>query len=204
VILALFQLVLYRISGQTDIVVGMSVANRNRRELEDLIGFFVNLLPIRTQFSEEMSFDDLIEGVVRTATAALDHQDYPFDLLVQRMRPERLSNRQPLLNVVYAFQRFDDLRVESGAMPVEARAGQDRQPADRVQARRFDVPFRTSKFDLTLFAIDGAAAGGLDFVLEYDTGLFRPVRARQFLDLLVRFVGAAAGQATAHGEIVAS
>jgi amino acid adenylation domain-containing protein/non-ribosomal peptide synthase protein (TIGR01720 family) len=205
-ILALFQLVLYRISGQTDIVVGMSVANRNHRDLEGLIGFFVNLLPIRTRFSEEMSLDDLVERVARTATAALDRQDYPFDLLVQRMRPERLSNRQPLLNVVYAFQRFDDLRVETGGMSADLERDQGGGPAAAagLQVRRFDVPFRTSKFDLTLFAIDGAADGALRFVLEYDTGLFQADRARQILDLLVRFAGAAAGHAEAQGEIVAS
>jgi hypothetical protein len=121
------------------------------------------------------------------------------------MRPERLSNRQPLLNVVYAFQRFDDLRVDTG-IPADAGREPGREPAgdDGLQVRTFDVPFRTSKFDLTLFAIDGAADGALRFVLEYDTGLFQADRARQVLDLLVRFAGAAAGQVEARGEIVAS
>ena len=192
-VLALFQLVLYRLSGQADICVGMSVANRTHRDLEGLIGFFVNLLPIRTRFSEQMDLDGLVDQVARTATAAMDRQDYPFDLLVRRMHPERVSNRQPLLNVVYAFQQFDDLQADADASDRKATSDLNAAPDGATQTQAYDVPFRTSKFDLTLFGIDRANDGTLRLVLEYDSGLFRSERARQLLALLVRFAGLAAG-----------
>jgi amino acid adenylation domain-containing protein/non-ribosomal peptide synthase protein (TIGR01720 family) len=198
-VLALFHLVLYRLSGQADVCVGMSVANRNHRELEGLIGFFVNLVPVRVRITEPMEFATLLDQVARMATAALDRQDYPFDLLVRRMQPERVSNRQPLINVVYAFQQFDDLRVSVDATDVGGRASADPAPdAGATRAEAFEVPFRTSKFDLTLFVIDRPDDGTLRVVLEYDSTLFHAERARQLVDLLIRFAGVAAADGARH------
>ena len=161
--LAMFMLTLYRLTGQDDVCVGMSVANRNHPDLERLIGFFVNLLPIRVRFTEDMDLDALFARVSRTVTDALDRQDYPFDLLVQRMNPHRAVTRQPLVNVVYAFQNYADVQMNVERAPaaaVDSGAG--------IQAFDFDV--RTSKFDLTLFVAD--EQDHLRLTLEYDTGLF--------------------------------
>ena len=184
-VLALFMLTLNRLSGQNDLCVGMSVANRNHPDLEGLIGFFVNVLPVRGRFAEGMLLDDLLDRVSASATGALDRQDYPFDRLVQRLNPNRTTSRHPLINVVYAFQNFGDLRLEQGS------SATDTDSATTI--RPFEFAFRTSKFDLTLFVSNEADT--LRLTLEYDTGLFAPATAKRHLALLARFARMAAAPA---------
>jgi amino acid adenylation domain-containing protein/non-ribosomal peptide synthase protein (TIGR01720 family) len=186
VVLALFQLALYKWSGQSDVSVGMSVANRTQADLEGLVGFFVNLVPIRARLSEDMDLDALIDQVSTRVSEALDH-DCPFDLLIRGLGRQRVANRQPLINVVYAFQRFDDLRLDREEVDAGSQPGDD-------SIRQYPIEFRTSKFDLTLFAADDGPGRSLKFVLEYDTGLFRKSTAERILNALCRFATAAASQ----------
>jgi len=185
VVLAVFKLVLFQLTKQEDFCVGVSVANRSRAELENLIGFFVNILPVRTRCSESMEFDELLAQVTAAADEALEHQDYPFDLLVQKVNPARANNRQPLLNVVYGFQNYSDVHVEVGADATASASA----AAELAPAREFERTFRTSKFDLTLFVDDHGAGQQLALALEYDTGLFRPETVRRQVQLLERFAG---------------
>ena len=189
VLLGLFQLSLYKLSGQRDLCVGLSFANRNRKELENLIGFFVNLVPIRTVLSDDMELEELIGRLATEVTDALDH-DCPFDRLVRRLNPERLANRQPLVNVVYAFHRFDDLRLDVG---VGVSPRRPREDADAV--RSYPIRFRTSKFDLTLFVIDEGEGRPVRLLLEYDTALFTTAGATRVVDAVVRFAHLAVGVA---------
>ena len=181
VLLGVFNLLLYQITKQADFCVGMSIANRNHPDLENLIGFFVNLLPIRVQLDESMDFDSLLDQVVGAADAAVEHQDYPFDLMVQELNPDRAANRQPLLNIVYAFQNFSDVSVDIGANVPDQSS--DALPSPEITP--FEHTFHTSKFDLTLFAED--AAGNINLTLEYDTGLFKAATIQRYLNLLDRF-----------------
>jgi amino acid adenylation domain-containing protein/non-ribosomal peptide synthase protein (TIGR01720 family) len=189
VLLALFQLSLFKLSGQHDLCVGMSFANRNRKELENLIGFFVNLVPIRTVLSDDMELEELIGRLAKDVADALDH-DCPFDRLVRRLNPERIANRQPLVNVVYAFHRFDDLRLDVGA---GVSPGPPREDAGAV--RSYPIRFRTSKFDLTLFVIDEGEGRQGRLLLEYDTALFTTAGATRVVDAVVRFAHLAVGVA---------
>jgi len=184
VVLAVFKLLLFQLTKREDLCIGVSVANRSHPDLESLIGFFVNILPIRVRLDEAMEFDVLLAEVVAACEEAFEHQDYPFDLLVQKLNPARAANRQPLLNVIYAFQNFADVHVAApggGDRAGEAEAG-------RTQVRAFEHAFKTSKFDLTLFVSD--AGGKLQLTLEYDTGLFRAETAARYLALLARFARA--------------
>jgi hypothetical protein len=186
VTLALFNLLLFRWTGQHDLCVGMSVANRNHPDLEPLIGFFVNVLPLRCTLSADMEFDDLLTQVIERADEALVHQDYPFDLMIRQVNPARQANRQPLVNVIYGFQNFIDVNVEvlreSAVQPVNSTP-----PDHAIKWRSFDFSFATAKFDLTLFVIE--SSDRLRFTLEYDSNLFLASTIGAQLRTLAEFAG---------------
>jgi amino acid adenylation domain-containing protein/non-ribosomal peptide synthase protein (TIGR01720 family) len=186
VTLALFNLLLFRWTGQHDLCIGMSVANRNHPDLEPLIGFFVNVLPLRCTLSADMEFDDLLTQVIERADEALVHQDYPFDLMIRQVNPARQANRQPLVNVIYGFQNFIDVNVEvlreSAMQPVNSTP-----PDHAIKWRSFDFSFATAKFDLTLFVIE--SSDSLRFTLEYDSNLFQASTIGAQLRTLAEFAG---------------
>ena len=103
-LLAVFGMLLSRYSGQDDIVVGSPIANRQEEQLEALIGFFVNSLVMRVRPRGEMSFGELLSEVRQTALAAYEHQDVPFERLVEELSPERSLNTTPLFQVMFALQ----------------------------------------------------------------------------------------------------
>ncbi|MBG1271675.1 non-ribosomal peptide synthetase [Nostoc sp. WHI] len=104
ILLAAFQVLLYRYTQQEDIVIGSPIANRNRSEIEGLIGFFVNSLVLRTQLSGNPTFRELLSRVKEVAFGAYAHQDLPFEKLVEELHPERNLNQNPLFQVVFALQ----------------------------------------------------------------------------------------------------
>ncbi len=184
VVLTLFKLTLYQWTRQDDFCVGMSIANRNHPDLENLVGFFVNILPIRSQFSPDMEFEDLLRQVMHNTYEAFAHQDYPFDLLIQRLNPKRSSNRQPIFNVLYAFQNFTDIHVDTGAFPAERDV--DGERSDALDSwTSFEFSFATSKFDLTLFVLEDGDV--IHLSLEYDTGLFLERTINGLLERLRRY-----------------
>ena len=103
-LLAAFQTLLYRYTGQEDLAVGSPIANRNRSELEGLIGFFVNSLVLRTNLAGNPTFRALLRQVQATTLAAYAHQDVPFEKLVEVLQPARDFSRNPLFQVVFALQ----------------------------------------------------------------------------------------------------
>ena len=132
VLLAAFKVLLRRYSGQEDIVVGSPIANRNRAEIEGLIGFFVNSLVMRTDCSGDPTFCELL-GRVREATLeAYAHPDLPFEKLVEELEPERDLSRNPLFQVMFALQNAPRSELQLAALTVEPfRAG--------IQTTRFDL-----------------------------------------------------------------
>ena len=159
-VLSAFGLALWHQSRQGDFCVGVSEANRDGVDIEPVVGFFVNILPIRFVVSSDTTVGEFLDATTTSVYEAFDHRDYPFDLLVAKMNPGRVANRQPLLNVVYGFQSFRDVRVETQA----------NRASDLAQVKSFGVPFKTSKFDLCLFVSE--VDDTLLLELEYDTGLF--------------------------------
>ena len=103
-LLAAFQTLLHRYTGQDDIVVGSPIANRNRIEIEGLIGFFVNTLVLRTDHSGNPPFRELLRRVRETALEAYAHQDLPFEKLVEELRPDRDLSCSPLFQAMFVFQ----------------------------------------------------------------------------------------------------
>jgi non-ribosomal peptide synthetase component F len=153
-LLAAFQLLLSRYSGQRDIVVGSPIAGRNRSEIEGLIGFFVNTLALRTDLSGDPTFRQLLQRVRATAMGAYAHQDMPFEKLVEELQPERSLGHQPLFQVMLVLQNAPTAAL--------------RLPG--LELSPWPVESDTSKFDLTLWLSEGP--GGLRGALEYSTDLF--------------------------------
>jgi amino acid adenylation domain-containing protein len=162
-LLAGFQTLLARYSGVDDITVGSPIANRTRSELEQLIGFFVNSLPLRTNLSGDPSFRELLGRVREVAIGAFDHQDLPFEKLVEELQPKRVGDRNPLFQVMFALQ--------NAPHPTPRLPG--------LTLRRVPRRTATSKFDLTLDARE--TAQGLVAQLEYSTDLFEEGTIRRML-----------------------
>ena len=135
-LLTAFQLFLSRYSGQSDVVVGSPIANRNRREIEPLIGFFVNTLVLRADLSEVAgqppSFLEVLAQVQETTQAAYDHQDLPFERLVEEIQPGRNLNYNPLFQVVFALQNAPMGDFELPGLTVT-------QTSSGIQTTRFDL-----------------------------------------------------------------
>ncbi len=157
-LLAGFETLLHRYSGQDDIVVGSPIANRNRRELEPLIGFFVNILVMRGDFSDNPSHRDVIRRVKATALAAFDHQDLPFERLVDELQSKRDLARSPLFQVIMQLHTNP--------------AGYRRETASSLSV--IEVERATVKFDLRVDFFQ--LADTLKCTIEYSTDLFDRAR----------------------------
>jgi non-ribosomal peptide synthetase component F len=182
VVLALFVAYLHRLTQQDEICLAVGIANRSRLETERVVGFFVNLLPVRFTLGPDLEFDQLLAQVTAETRAAAEHQDYPFDLLVEKINPARQGSRTPVVNVVYTFQNFADVRL--GVAEDLAPRG---DAGTEIQSwSEFPLEFRTAKFAWTLFAMD-QGSDGIDLALEFDTGLFTPAGPRRCLEAIEHF-----------------
>ena len=154
-LLAGFQSLLARYSGQNDIVVGAPIANRNRAEVEEMIGFFANTLVMRTDLSGNPSFRELLQRVKDTALGAYAHQDMPFERLVEELRPERSLSYNPLFQVLFSLQNAPRRSFDLRGLQLQPLAG---------------VVGNTAKFDLSFFLLE--APDGFTARVEYNTDLF--------------------------------
>ena len=143
-----------RCSQQRDLVIGTPIANRNRREVEPLIGFFVNTLPLRIDLSDGPSFSRLLARVRKASLEAFAHQDVPFEHLVEALQPVRNLSHAPLLQTVFALQNAPFEMLHLGDLSCE----------------QVETPTVTAKFDLTLFM--GEDGDGLPSSFEYNSDLF--------------------------------
>ncbi len=154
-LMAAFQILLYRYTGQIDICVGTPIANREREEVEDLIGFFVNTLVLRTRLDGSRSFRDTLARVREVALGAYDHQDLPFERLVEVLQPQRDLSRSPLFQVWFALQN-----APMGALKIPG-----------LTLSFVDLVPPTAKFDLSVSTM--ILAEGLHHAWEFNTDLFR-------------------------------
>ncbi|HEY0511016.1 MAG TPA: amino acid adenylation domain-containing protein [Thermoanaerobaculia bacterium] len=161
---AAFNLLLQRYSGQHDLLIGIPIAGRNRAQVEDQIGFFVNSLVLRTDLSGCPTFGELLARVRQVALDAYTHQDLPFEQLLQELRPERDLSRTPLFQVFFNFQNLASSSLSLPGLTIE----------------NLTSPEDFSKFDLTLYVME-EGDGGIRLDLVYNAALFTAARSREVL-----------------------
>jgi hypothetical protein len=169
-LLAAFQVLLSRYTGQEDIVVGSAIAGRNRKEVEGLIGFFINTLVLRTDLGGDPSFRELIGRVREVTLGAYTHQDVPFEKLVEELQPERSLSHTPLFQVAFGVQNAPAEALELPGLRLSQVGGSS----------------EVGRFDLTVWVAEGAA--GTQVRWSYNTDLFEGGRVarmqRHFEELL--------------------
>jgi amino acid adenylation domain-containing protein len=153
-LLAGWQVLLWRLSGERDVVVGTPVAGRGRRELEPLIGFFVNTLVLRTKLEAEASFVAVLGQVREVCLGAYGHQEVPFERVVEELRPERALSHSPLFQVLFALQNTPTHELALADLKLTALEIEN-------PAARFDLALEVSEI-----------TGELDCRLTYDVDLF--------------------------------
>jgi amino acid adenylation domain-containing protein len=171
-LLAAFKVLLYRYTGQSDLVVGLPIANRPQTETEGLIGFFLNNLALRTNLDGNPTFQEVLSRVRQTALDAYAHQDVPFEKLIEELKPERDLSRTTIFQVYFNLFNFaDEIKLPGSPGPgrgisfFEAWAQSDEH---------------LSKFDLTLYA--GQQDEQLHLAFVYNTDLFEEASIKEMLD----------------------
>jgi amino acid adenylation domain-containing protein len=171
-LLAAFDVLLSRYSGQQDVVIGTPIAGRNRAEVEKLIGFFVNTLVMRADLSDDPSFGELLDRVRETAMGAYAHQDLPFEKLVEELRPDRDLSRNPLFQVMLILQN-----LPTGS-----------QKLGDIDVTPFGAGLPSAKFDITLVASE--LTDGLRVSIVYSTDLFDAATIERMLRHYLRLLEA--------------
>ncbi|MCE9672538.1 amino acid adenylation domain-containing protein [Myxococcus stipitatus] len=170
--LAAFFVLLHRLTGRDDLVVGANSINRSRPELEPLVGFFVDNLVMRVDLGGRPSFTTVLERVREVVLDAFAHQDLPFDLLVEELKPPRTLGYNPLFQVVFSWTR----EVDGPA------------PTSGPQVQPLDFEITTSRFDLNLFAED--RGDRLTLRLVFNRDLFERETIQRYADCLQRLLPA--------------
>ncbi|NVI85701.1 condensation domain-containing protein, partial [Janthinobacterium sp. BJB401] len=151
---AAFNVLLSRYAGQDDICIGTPIANRQRAELEPLVGFFANTLALRTRVDATQCFDELLVQVKAATLGAYTHQDLPFEQVVEHLAPERNTSHSPLVQVMFVLQNAPMGKLELPGLAL----------------RPMDIEHNVSPLDLTLTLVE--AEDGLRGHVEYNTDLF--------------------------------
>lgn len=162
VLIAAFNALLYRYTGQEDLIIGTSVANRNKRQFQNVMGLFINTLPIRTRIDGNGPFRDYLQNVQAVCGEALLHQELPFEKLIEELNPQRNLNAHPLFQVMFVHQNVPSLYVVPG-----------------MELELFKVDYQTSKFDLTLWVEE--INNEFLLTLYYSTDLFESATAKRML-----------------------
>ncbi len=177
-LLAAFQVLLSRMTGQTDIIVGSPVAGRDRAHLTDVVGYFANPLPIRVNLADDPSFEVLVASVRRAVFDGLDHQDLPFALMAEEFTSKRDPSRSPIFQAMFVFQKAQKLD-DAGLTPFVLRGDGSKLALGDFALESVGVDLGASQFELTLATAETTV--GLATTLEYNTDLFDPATADRIL-----------------------
>jgi putative pyridoxal-dependent aspartate 1-decarboxylase len=171
VLLSGLNILLYRYTHQETIVVGTPIANRHFREIEGLVGFFINTLALKTDVKGEMSFVELLNEVREMTLKGYAHQDLPFEKLIDHLQIARSVNRQPLFQVMLTLQNNDPMEYSMQGLEVQS----------------FDLDYPIAKFDLSLYATE-QLDNTIHLAFEYATDLFEERTIVQLANHLVQIL----------------
>ena len=175
-LMTIYQLLLSKYSGEEQIVVGTDLANRTMPETEGMIGFFINLLAVRTDLSGNPTFRELLGRVREGMLESYAHQEVPFPKIVQDIQPERSATHNPIVQVLFVMQNVPRAKRELAGLRVEP----------------FEVPVTTSKFDMAVFV--GERPEGLVGYWVYSTELFEPATIQHMLHHFTNLLESAVAQ----------
>ncbi|MCC7362519.1 MAG: AMP-binding protein, partial [Anaerolineales bacterium] len=176
VLLAAFQVLLHRYTGQDDLLVGSLTNGRSRPEFNDIVGYFVNPVVLRANCADQPTFRDFLSQTRQTLLDALDHQDYPFAQLVERLQPGPDASRSPLVQAMFVLQQPH--RAPEAPPFMLGQAG-GRAEWGPLRLDSIAMPLRQARFDLDLMLFDHHS--GLTGFLQYNTDLFDPPTIERLL-----------------------
>ncbi len=191
-LLAAFHALLHRYTNQENILVGVPTSGRTHQELRNLVGFFVNPVAIRTSVQPGVSFAGFLEHVRKNFLGAMDHQEYPFSLLVEHLSPGRDASRSPVFQVMLAFQRAQAPDLE-GISSVAIGTSGTRLSLGELDLETVAIEMEQSQFDLTLKIAE--VDGGLSASFEYNADLFDQTTISRMLGHLEVMLQAVAANA---------
>ena len=172
-LLAGFQTLLVRLSGQEQVVVGTDSANRFSVDTEHMIGFFINLLAIKADLSNDPTFEEVLTQIRETTLACYAHQEMPFDKIVEELRPDRNLSHNPILQVLFVMQNAPAATRQLGNLEISG----------------FGAPLTRSKFDIAVFAVEREDA--VDCLWVYSTELFNPATITSMAEQYSMLLGSA-------------
>lgn len=175
-LLAAFQVLLHRYSGQEDIVVGSPTTGRGDADFSGIVGYFVNPVVLRANLAGNPDFATFVRGVAKTVVNALEHQDFPFPLLVERLQPRRDPRYAPLFQVSFVYQKPQRSGASTDWLSWSGAQGK-RSKWGGLDIEFYDQPQQEGQFDLELEVLD--AADGLYGSFKYNTDLFTPATIAQ-------------------------
>jgi amino acid adenylation domain-containing protein len=194
-LLAAFQVLLYRYSGQERFFVGSPAAGRSRASFEGVVGYFVNPVVLRGDLSGEPTFREYLAQVRQTVLGALEHQDFPFPLVVERLQRSRDPSRSPLFDVMFVFQRPHRLEAEGISSFVLGEVG-PRMDLGKVEVESYPLDMRIAQFDLTLTMLE--AEESLQASLHYNVDLFDDSTMARLSEQFVRLLEGLVADPEAH------
>jgi amino acid adenylation domain-containing protein len=167
ILLAVFEVLLYRYTGQEDILVGSPTLGRSQVEFVPIVGYFVNPVVLRAKLSNNPSFEEFLFQVRQTVLEALTHQDYPFPLLVKKLQLDRDSSRSPIFQASFALQQFQQ---SQNALFLLGDRGEANDDLGGIQLEIFDISQQEGQFDLALEIIENNSS--TSGIFKYNTDLF--------------------------------
>lgn len=174
ILMTIYNILLSYNSDEQDIIIGFPVAGRNHPDLASLIGMFVNTVVIRNNCNDSLTFQTFLQQVKNSITEALEHQNYPFENLVKKLKQKRDINRNPIFDAMLTFQNFREVSISTSI----------------IQYKQFDIQASVAWFDIIFDCVE--ANGEIEIKIIFDNDLFKietiQQLARNFIDFSRRIV----------------